>query len=448
MIDNYEIKKINNTSVLYLYINIDVEFGKNIFTNKHEPINKIIKKYIKMNKINFKEGLIAIVVGTSLLGTVYLKQDNLLTNQNNYVSDTIITDISKNINLESPTQILEITNNEDIKEKTNNNETKEYKNETSNTININEKINETKINNNIENTNTIKNEKTNEEKVTNNNENNNEKEEQPEEIIDNNTYINIKRKDGSIIKLELEYYITGVVGAEMPASFNIEALKSQAIIARTYALKAISEGKILSDNESTQSYKTEQELKGIWQSNYNTYYNKIKDAVNSTKGMYLTYNNKYIEAVYHSTSNGMTESSTNVWGNYYPYLISVSSEYDSQNPSYIKEKFLSFDEITNILNIEVNTETEINILSKTSSNRIEYIKINETTYKGTDFRNLLGLRSADFEINKNEEGITFITKGYGHGVGLSQYGANGMAKNGYTYKQILSHYYPNTSISS
>ena len=85
---------------------------------------------------------------------------------------------------------------------------------------------------------------------------------------------------------------------------------------------------------------------------------------------------------------------------------------------------------------------------KTESNRIQYIKVNDTEYKGTDFRNILGLRSADFDISKNEEGVNFTTRGYGHGVGMSQYGANGMAKNGYSYREILSHYYPGTTISS
>ena len=453
MIDNYEIKKINNTNVLYLYINIDLEFGKHISKNKKNSINKTIKKYIKKNKIDFKEGIIALVVGSTLLGTIYLNKDNKQNNPNNFVSDSIITSIEKNINIKTDNIIEEIIpKDNEIAIKDNNIKQKEIINnstKTTNTKEINNKNNNTTNNTNTPNNNTSSNNIDNASHTNNNEIDNNIKtEETINEVIDNNTYINIKRKDSSIIKLELEDYITSVVGAEMPASFNIEALKAQAIISRTYALKAISEGRILKDNESNQSYKTKEELKQIWQNNYNTYYNKIKDATNSTKGMYLTYNNKYIEAVFHSTSNGRTESSVNVWGNYYPYLISVSSEYDNTNPSYIKEKFLSYNELSNLLNIEINNETEINIISKTSSNRIEYLKINDNTYKGTDFRNKLGLRSTDFDINKNDEGITFITKGYGHGVGLSQYGANGMAKNGYNYKQILSHYYPNTSISS
>ena len=233
----------------------------------------------------------------------------------------------------------------------------------------------------------------------------------------------------------------------MPAAFNTEALKAQAIIARTYALKANSKGQILSDNESTQSYKSNDELKSIWGSNYTTYYNKIKDAVNSTKGAYLTYNGEYIEAVYHSTSNGKTESSSNVWGNYYPYLVSVESPYDNTNPSYEMAKEITYNELSSILGIEINADTEINILGYTTGGRIENITISGNTYTGVKFRNLLGLRSADFDITKNETGITFKTRGYGHGVGMSQYGANGMAKNGYTYKDILKYYYSGVNIS-
>ena len=280
-------------------------------------------------------------------------------------------------------------------------------------------------------------------------ENNHDKEEttEVEEIQDNNTYINLQKKDGSIQKIELEEYVVGVVGAEMPALFNVEALKAQAIIARTYALKANSKGKNLRDNESNQSYKTNDELQRLWGGNYGAYYAKVKRAVNETKGTVLTYNGNYIEAVYHSTSNGVTESSVNVWGNYYPYLVSVSSQYDNLNVSFFVSKEISYQELSNKLGFNINKETIIELNGKTSGNRVESVKIGERVYKGIDFRNILGLRSADFEIEYTDTGIIFTTKGYGHGVGLSQYGANGMAKNGYSCEAILKHYYPGVSLS-
>ena len=268
------------------------------------------------------------------------------------------------------------------------------------------------------------------------------------EEIDTNTYITIQRSNGQMETIELEEYITGVVSSEMPALFHTEALKAQAIIARTYALKAISKGKLLTDSNSTQNYNDINQLKNMWGGNYNTYYNKVKDAVNSTKGMYLTYNGTYIEAVYHSTSNGKTESSVYGWGNYYPYLISVDSQYDSLNPSFLVSTTISYEKLSSLLGMDINSDTEFNITDRTDGDRVKTIIVNDKSYTGTSFRNLLGLRSADFDIEKTDDGVIFTTRGYGHGVGMSQYGANGMAKNGYSYSGILSHYYPGTVINS
>ena len=254
-------------------------------------------------------------------------------------------------------------------------------------------------------------------------------------------------ESGEVLKVPVRDYVIGAVMAEMPASFDKQALMAQAVLARTYALKAIKKGQILTDNNATQNYKDNNQLKNIWENNYDIYYNKIKQAVNETKGAYLTYNNDYIEAVYHSTSNGKTEDSINVWGNSFPYLISVESIYDNYNPSFSKEQIFSYDELSNKLSMDININTNFNILSLTSSGRIDTIEINGMIFKGTTFRNKLGLRSTDVEITKTNEGVIFKTKGYGHGVGMSQYGANGMAKNGYNWIQILNHYYPGTNLN-
>ena len=227
----------------------------------------------------------------------------------------------------------------------------------------------------------------------------------------------------------------------MPASFNMEALKAQAVVARTYALKTINTGKILTDDVKTQTFKDNDELKKIWGSNYDTYFNKVKSAVLSTKGEYLTYNGTIIDAVYHSTSNGKTENAKNVWGNSVPYLISVDSMYDNLNPSYEKTTFVSYTDISNKLKLEVNGDTTIKLVGVTEGDRVSYINILDRTFTGVEFRNILGLRSADFDIEKTDLGLNIITRGYGHGVGMSQYGANGMAKAGINYKEILKHYY-------
>ena len=264
---------------------------------------------------------------------------------------------------------------------------------------------------------------------------------------DNKNYITIKRSNGLITNLEIEEYVIGVVGAEMPASFDEEALKAQAVIARTYAVSSLNKGKILTDNSSTQNYKDNEELKKMWGNNYNKYYQKVKNAVDDTKGIYLTYNGQIIDAVYHSTSNGQTENAKYVWGTSKPYLVSVDSTYDTSNKSFNYEKFIAYADLSKKLNMEINFDTNFNIISKTAGNRIDKIQINDKTYTGVELRNLLGLRSADFEITKEENGINFKTKGYGHGVGLSQYGANGMAKAGYNYQEILTHYYTGVKLT-
>ena len=215
----------------------------------------------------------------------------------------------------------------------------------------------------------------------------------------------------------------------MPASFNIEALKAQAIIARTYTIKALNTGKKLTDTTSTQVYKTDSELKSTWGSNYNTYYNKIKKAVDTTKDLILTYKGILIEAVYHSTSNGKTEDSSNVWKNSFPYLVSVDSPYDITNKNFKTTIFFTYNELSNKLNTTINYDTTFNIIHN-ESGRVSTITFNDITLTGVEFRSKLGLRSSDFILEKTNEGINITTKGYGHGVGMSQYGANGMANNG------------------
>ena len=437
MINNYKIK--NN--VLYLYLDYNYEFGLIDIKNNLDKIKTNVRQYIKDKKILFTGTTIALVVSGIVIGHIDINDEyNFPKIDNNILYEYVLrNNVDNTLNIEQPNEEL---NYEEVEE--NNKDELEEEKET---IDTNIKYENKKEKNN--NTNSIK--TTNiEGKVEQSNEFKQveviEETQNLENKVDNNIYVTIYRDSGSVVKLELEEYLIGCVGAEMPAAFNVEALKSQAVIARTYALKSMKIGKRLTDTESTQSYKNNDELREIWGNSYNTYYNKIKSAVESTWGEYLSYNGDYIEAVYHSTSNGMTEASTNVWGNYYPYLVSVSSEYDVDSPTYMQDKFISYDEISSRLNISVNSETIFTILSKTSGNRVESIDVGGTVFRGIDFRNKLGLRSNDYDINKNESGITFTTRGYGHGVGMSQYGANGMAKRGYSYNEILSHYYSGTTL--
>jgi len=433
LIENYKIINVCGEKRLILFLNLNYEFGGKKDNIKN--FKQMIKDYINDNKIRFYGGIITFVVGGIMIGNVIFNNNEFkdyksIDSDYSYISYDIVQKIASPAKVEEDVVEKIILNDKDVSS-----------------------ITKTQVNNNVQN---IKSEKAvvNPPNNAGSNGNKNDKSSEmvdiidshEEEIIDNNIYVNLKKKDGSVVKIELEEYLVGVVGAEMPALFNVEALKAQAIIARTYALKAISKGNILKDNETNQSYKTNNELKSMWGGNYDAYYNKVKEAVNDTKGMVLTYNGTYIEAVYHSTSNGVTESSVNVWGNYYPYLVSVDSKYDNLNVSFIKNIEISFQELSSKLGFDIDKETDILLIGKTSGNRVESVKIEDHVYKGIDFRNILGLRSADFDIEYTDSGIIFTTRGYGHGVGLSQYGANGMAKNGYNYEAILKHYYPGVSL--
>ena len=254
-------------------------------------------------------------------------------------------------------------------------------------------------------------------------------------------------KDNNIINIDLEEYIIGVVSCEMPASFNNEALKAMAVAARTYALYKM-KGKKTYDLTSTtkdQCYITNDEMKAKWKNNYSKYYSKISDSVYDTNGEYLTYNNDIILAFYFAISNGYTENCENVFSQKLDYLVSVDSAWDSKYSYKEKEVTFKLKDFLSKLGINDNQIKNINI-DRFESGRVKTIKINNKSFKGTKFRTLLGLRSADFEIKYDKEKVKIKTKGYGHGVGMSQYGANAMANEGYKYDEILKYYYSGVKI--
>ena len=417
MISGYKIINQNNDEdVLFLYLDFSFEFGE-----KKQSFFKTIKRFLKT--INFKGTKILLVSSGIIIGTLYInpyKINKLDTPTNyNYISKIIIHDFNENELTD-----YEININKDNKIQKGNILEKEKNDSVNNATNVNiQKSN--KLSNNVEENSTNK---------------SNFTETKKENIKKNKITVTVYRNNGKIINLELEEYVLGVVGAEMSASFNIEALKAQAILARTYALKSIKNGKKLTDTVSTQAYKDNSELQKLWKNDYTKYYEKIKKAVNETKGKVILYNNEYIDAVYHSTSNGKTENSKNVWKNILPYLVSVDSSWDKNVKSYKKETIFEINEFCNILKLDVEEPITYEIIHN-ETGRVRQITINNKTFSGTEFRNLLKLRSADFEIEINDEKVKVTTYGYGHGVGMSQYGANEMAKQGYSYIQILKHYY-------
>lgn len=265
-----------------------------------------------------------------------------------------------------------------------------------------------------------------------------------------NVYVRVKRvHNNNIQSMPLEEYIVGVVAGEMPVTFEMEALKAQSVASRSYVLKRIltnsNQEYDVVDTVSNQVYLDDNQLKERWKDKYVEYINRIREAVNDTSMQYLEYDGEVIDAMFFSTSNGYTEDSGVVFSSSLPYLKSVTSEFDEEvSPAFKKTSTMSLQEFYERLNLPYDRNLKIIILERSSSHRIIKLKINGTVFLGKDVYNRLGLRSCDFSIQLLGNNVSIETKGYGHGVGMSQYGAQGMAKNGFTYKDILSHYYVDT----
>lgn len=260
----------------------------------------------------------------------------------------------------------------------------------------------------------------------------------------------LNESDGSIKNVNIEDYIIGVVAAEMPASFEPEALKAQAVAARTYAMYKKETRNLDYDliiGTKDQAYQTNEELLKKWGVSFFKNYLKVRDAVLATEGEILTYNGQTINAFYFSMSNGYTENVESVFKSDLPYLKSVPSTWDNESiKNYEFTKTISKEDFCKSLEISCDN-IKIENIQKTSSNRVASLTINDKTFLGTKVRSLLGLRSTDFTIECLDNDIKITTKGYGHGVGMSQYGANGMAKENHNYKEILNYFYQNTEIS-
>ncbi len=265
------------------------------------------------------------------------------------------------------------------------------------------------------------------------------KEENKQSVEKISVTVNLEKNNAT---LELEEYVIGVVAGEMPALFEIEALKAQAVASRTYVINHLQKSSSISGTINDQVYLTKEEMQTKWENNYEKYYTRIKEAVENTKGLIMYYNNEPIKAYYYSMSNGYTESSLNVFNEQNEYLNIVKSPFDENN-SY--DQVFQKDVFCQKLGISCETIEQTNI-KKDASNRIETITINNKTFTGIDIRQKLSLRSTDFAIIEDNNLIKITTKGYGHGVGMSQHGANNMAKLGYKYEEILKYYYQNIEI--
>lgn len=266
-----------------------------------------------------------------------------------------------------------------------------------------------------------------------------------------------KSKENKIEEMDMRQYIIGTVAAEMPASYNSEALKAQALAAVTFAEYQKSNnseninGADISDDSSThQGYMSKSEMEEKWGDAYETYYKKIADAVDEVIDKVIVFDGKPIMAAYHAISTGKTESAENIWGKSVPYLISVDSEGDKYSSRYSSTVTFTESELKEVVKSEVgniaDNETDIIVNKTTDAGTVSSVTVFGKKMTGMELRNLLSLRSPSFDVTYEDGEYTFTVKGYGHGVGMSQYGADWYAKQGYTYKEIIAHYYPETTI--
>lgn len=267
-----------------------------------------------------------------------------------------------------------------------------------------------------------------------------------------------------IFSIPEEKFIYSTVATEVPASFHDETIKAQMVAAYTYFKNLQAKQKshpsddlkgadFAVDSSKCMYYATDEKIHEKWGNNFDFYNDKFNRLLGEVFGQTLKYNGEYIEALYHAISAGQTESITDVFGGERPYLKAVPSPGDTLASGYLTEKSVSIDETLNILKTKFPDEnlspSEIQSMSVTEKNDSGFIKkvqVGPKTLTGREIRDLFSLRSSNFDIEANQDSITFKVRGYGHGVGMSQYGAEYMAKQGADYKQILSWYYPGAEL--
>jgi stage II sporulation protein D len=250
------------------------------------------------------------------------------------------------------------------------------------------------------------------------------------------------------VDLEIEEYITGTVAAEMPASFEIEALKAQAVAARSYTLCKLSNGvqypkgaQLSDDINSCQAYVSQEEFQKSHPYKTKELWTRVSQAVKETRGEVLIYNGEPIDALYHSTCGGRTVSALEAWGKDIPYLQSVSCEFCKDSKNYNTTQLYKYSDMEPNFQNLIGKRPVVRILETTSSGRLKKLQINQNFFSAENFRQELKLPSTWLKINAGPEGLIINSRGYGHGVGMCQYGANGMAKAGQNYQQILHKYY-------
>lgn len=283
---------------------------------------------------------------------------------------------------------------------------------------------------------------------------NEKKEEKDDEKDETGETISVLRTEsGEVTDTDMFSYTVGCIAGEMGPLFEPEALKAQAVVSYTYALymkkNSSGKGSDLSDDSSVhQCFMTYSEMKEKWGSKYDEYIEILEKAVEDTQGEYLTYNSELIKPAYHAISSGKTNSAEEVWGGSIPYLVSRNSEGDKLAPDYISKSVLNEKQMKKALSEQGITQIKLGEIKKTDSGYVKSIDISGKEFSGEQLRQLLSLRSGSFSVTEKNGKYTFTCYGYGHGVGMSQWGANFMARRGFTYKEILKQYYNGVKIQT
>ena len=264
--------------------------------------------------------------------------------------------------------------------------------------------------------------------------------------------VTIKDADsGEKSETEMFGYIVGCVAGEMPALYETEALKAQAVACYTYQkyLKEHGTDEITDSSEIHQAYKTQDELKALWGKKYDSYFEKISSAVESVYGEYLVYNNETALTLYHALSDGSTKNAKEVFGKDLRYLRSVTAPGDRLSPDYMNEKVFTCEEIKVLIsenNINVDSDFSIEIENETDDSYVKNISFGNTDLSAEKIREIFSLSSPYFTAEANNDTVVFTSYGKGHGVGMSQYSADYMARQGSSYEEILLHFYSDTEL--
>ncbi len=284
-------------------------------------------------------------------------------------------------------------------------------------------------------------------------------EEEPTENV-NSTVKVMNASSKNITEMSLREYLIGVVAAEVNPAYHEEAIKAQIVAAHTkleytklHKTDNLEDADITDSAATHQGYLTDDEQKEKWGENYKTYREKLEKCVDAVINVILVYENEPINAVFHAISNGQTENATDVWGGNYPYLVSVQSAGDKLSPAYKSEVTVTSDEFKkkmteNGASLGDEPTKWVEKITNTDTGMVKEIIIGGKSFKGTEIRSIFGLKSSTFAVKYNDGNFVFSVCGYGHGVGMSQYGADYMARQGFSYDEILGHYYTNTKMQN